>query len=107
MNLSTNYAFLLHLFLYKRVRVQILNHIRFLCLRFCRIKHKGLGVPGEILLGTCKDDIKDMSGEAVSLVISRYFLKLMNGDIRYVRKAGTSTFILTAELASSPAAIGQ
>ena len=107
MNLSTNYAFLLHLFLYKRVRVQILIHIRFLCLRFCRIKHKGLGVPGEILLGTCKDDIKDMSGEAVSLVISRYFLKLINGDIRYVRKAGTSTFILTAKLAYAPTAIGQ
>ena len=85
----------------------MLNHITFLCLRFCRIKHKGLGVPGEILSGTCKDDIKDMSGEALSLVVSRYFLKLINGDIRYVRKAGTSTFILTAELASSPAAIGQ
>jgi phytochrome A len=84
----------------------MLSHIRFLCLRFCRIKHKGLGVPREILSGTCKDDIKDMSGEALS-VVSRYFLKLMNGDIRYVRKAGTSTFILTAKLASAPAAIGQ
>ena len=107
MNLSTNFAFLLHLFLYKRVRVQILNHIRFLCLRFCRIKHKGLDFPGEILSGTYKDDIKDMSGEGLSLVVSRYLLKLMNGDIHYVRKVGTSTFILTAELASSPAAIGQ
>ena len=85
----------------------MLNHITFLCLLFCRIKHKGLGVPGEILSGTCKDDIKDMSGEALSLVVSRYFLKLMNGEIRYVRKAGTSTFILTAELAYAPAAIGQ
>ena len=85
----------------------MLNHITFLCLRFCRIKHKGLDFPREILSGTYKDDIKDMSGEALSLVVSRYFLKLMNGEIRYVRKAGTSTFILTAELASSPAAIGQ
>ena len=85
----------------------MLNHITFLCLRFCRIKHKGLDFPREILSGTFKDDIKDMSGEGLSLVVSRYILKLMNGDIRYVRKVGTSTFILTAELASSPAAIGQ
>ncbi|XP_066309497.1 phytochrome a-like [Miscanthus floridulus] len=72
-----------------------------------RIKHKGLGVPGEIVSGTYKDDIKDMSGEGLSLVVSRYLLKLMNGDIHYVRKVGTSTFILTAELASARAVIGQ
>jgi phytochrome A len=56
---------------------------------------------------TYKDDIKDMSWEGLSLVVSRYLLKLMNGDIGYVRKAGTSTFILTAELTSAPTAIGQ
>jgi len=53
-----------------------------------------------------EEDNKEQSEEGLSLLVSRNLLRLMNGDIRYMREAGMSTFILTAELASAPAASG-
>lgn len=41
----------------------------------------------------------DASEEGMSLFISRKLLKLMNGDVRYLREAGKSTFIISVELA--------
>lgn len=72
-----------------------------------RIKHQGLGVPAELLSQMYGEDNKEQSEEGLSLVVSRNLLRLMNGDVRHLREAGMSTFILTIELASAPAAIGQ
>lgn len=41
----------------------------------------------------------DASEEGISLLISRKLVKLMNGDIQYLREAGRSTFIISVELA--------
>lgn len=54
-----------------------------------------------------EEENKEQSEEGFSLLVSRNLLRLMNGDIRHMREAGMSTFILTAELASAPAASGQ
>nr|CAB3452730.1 unnamed protein product [Digitaria exilis] len=69
-----------------------------------RISHQGTGVPTEIISQIYEEDNKEHSEEAFSLLVSRNLLRLMNGDIRHLREAGKSTFILTAELASAPAA---
>lgn len=83
----------------------MLKHEPFLCLRFFRIKHHGSGVPADILSQMYEED-KEQSEEGLSLLVSRNLLKLMNGDVLHLREAGMSTFILTAELASAPAASG-
>jgi phytochrome A len=49
---------------------------------------------------------KEQSEEGLSLLVSRNFLRLMNGDVHHLREAGMSTFILTVELASASAASG-
>ncbi|TVU12532.1 hypothetical protein EJB05_46183 [Eragrostis curvula] len=72
-----------------------------------RIKHQGIGVPAEILSQMYEEDSKEQSEEGMSLLVSRNLLRLMNGDVRHLREAGMSTFILTAELASAPPASGQ
>lgn len=72
-----------------------------------RIKHQGAGVPAEILSQMYEEDNKEQSEEGLGLLVSRNLLRLMNGDIRHLREAGMSTFILTAELAAAPAAVGQ
>lgn len=43
----------------------------------------------------------DASEEGVSLVISRNLLKLMNGDVRYLKEATKATFVICVELASA------
>ncbi|KAF8690816.1 hypothetical protein HU200_041210 [Digitaria exilis] len=69
-----------------------------------RISHQGTGVPKEIISQIYEEDNKEHSEEAFSLLVSRNLLRLMDGDIRHLREAGKSTFILTAELTSAPAA---
>lgn len=71
-----------------------------------RIKHQGAGVPAEILSQMYGEDNREQSEEGLSLLVSRNLLRLMNGDIRHLREAGMSTFILTAELAAAPSAAG-
>lgn len=39
--------------------------------------------------------------EGISFVISRNLLKLMSGDVQYLREATRSTFIISVELASA------
>ena len=43
----------------------------------------------------------DASEEGISLLISRKLVKLMNGDVQYLREAGKSTFIVSVELAAA------
>ena len=43
----------------------------------------------------------DATEEGISLIISRNLLKLMSGDVQYLRETTKSTFIITVELASA------
>ncbi|KAK1401964.1 Phytochrome [Heracleum sosnowskyi] len=62
-----------------------------------RITHAG-AVP-EDLLSQMFGSNSETSDEGVSLLISRKLVKLMNGDVHYLREAGKSTFIISVELA--------
>lgn len=64
----------------------------------CRITHTGGGVP-EHLLNQMFGSATETSEEGISLLISRKLVKLMNGDVQYLREAGRSTFIISVELA--------
>ncbi|QHO12661.1 Rac-like GTP-binding protein [Arachis hypogaea] len=64
------------------------------------ITHDGVGVPETLLNQMFRREGQE-SEEGISLLISRKLLKLMNGDVRYLRKSGKSSFILTVELAAS------
>ncbi|KAJ3696469.1 hypothetical protein LUZ61_000174 [Rhynchospora tenuis] len=46
----------------------------------------------------------DASEEGLGLLVCRKLLKLMNGDVRYLREASNSAFILSLELATAPPA---
>jgi phytochrome A len=46
----------------------------------------------------------EASEEGLGLLVCRKLLTLMNGDVRYLRDASKSAFILSLELAASPAA---
>ncbi|XLR47304.1 hypothetical protein S83_031964, partial [Arachis hypogaea] len=72
----------------------------FAILYLCCITHDGVGVP-ETLLNQMFGREGQESEEGISLLISRKLLKLMNGDVRYLRDASKSSFILTVELAAS------
>ena len=71
----------------------------------CRMTHSGGGVP-EDLLNQMFGTNGEASDEGISLLISRKLVKLMNGDVQYLREAGRSTFIISVELAvaNQPAA---
>lgn len=65
-----------------------------------RITHAGSGVP-EDLLSQMFGSNAETSEEGISLLISRKLVKLMNGDVQYLRQASLSTFIVSVELASA------
>ncbi|KAL6146416.1 hypothetical protein ACLB2K_057095 [Fragaria x ananassa] len=65
-----------------------------------RISHAGGGIP-EGLLNQMFGTDGDISEEGISLLISRKLVKLMNGDVQYLREAGKSSFIISAELAAA------
>ncbi|XP_059648350.1 phytochrome A1 [Cornus florida] len=65
-----------------------------------RITHAGGGVPEELLSQMFGSD-GDTDEEGISLLISRKLVKLMNGDVQYLREAGKSTFIVSVELAAT------
>ncbi|KAK3030380.1 hypothetical protein RJ639_038908 [Escallonia herrerae] len=65
-----------------------------------RITHAGGGVPEE-LLSQMFGSNADASEEGISLHVSRKLVKLMNGDVQYLREAGKSTFIISVELAAA------
>ncbi|KAK4487356.1 hypothetical protein RD792_002061 [Penstemon davidsonii] len=65
-----------------------------------RITHTGGGVPQGLLSQMFGDEV-ETSDDGIGLFISRKFVKLMNGDVQYLREAGKSTFIISVELAIS------
>ncbi|KAK2966189.1 hypothetical protein RJ640_008755 [Escallonia rubra] len=65
-----------------------------------RITHAGGGVPEE-LLSQMFGSNADTSEEGISLHVSRKLVKLMNGDVQYLREAGKSTFIISVKLAAA------
>lgn len=67
-----------------------------------RITHTGGGVPEEVLRQMFGSSA-DATEEGISLVISRNLLKLMSGDVQYLRESTRSTFIISVELASAGA----
>ncbi|XP_057798264.1 phytochrome A [Salvia miltiorrhiza] len=72
-----------------------LGHLEF------RITQSGGGVAQQVLSQMFGDDAAEASDEGISLFISRKLVKLMNGDVQYLREAGKSTFIISLELAIS------
>ncbi|RZC56156.1 hypothetical protein C5167_015035 [Papaver somniferum] len=78
-----------------------------------RITHSGGGVPEELLSQmfenyTTGHETENpqqqppmISDEGISLLVSRKLLKLMDGDVRFLREAGKSSFIISLELAAS------
>ncbi|KZV47379.1 type A phytochrome [Dorcoceras hygrometricum] len=71
-----------------------LGHVEF------RITQSGGGLP-QGLLNQMFGDEQEPSDEGISLFISRKLVKLMNGEVQYLREAERSTFILSVELAIS------
>jgi phytochrome A len=43
----------------------------------------------------------DITEEGISLLISRKLVKLMNGDVQFLREASKSSFIISVELAAA------
>ncbi|KAJ8467132.1 hypothetical protein OPV22_029684 [Ensete ventricosum] len=70
-----------------------------------RITHTGSGVP-DLLLSEMFGTSEDPSEEGLGLLVCRKLLRLMNGDVRYLREAGKSGFIVSVELASAPKSRG-
>ncbi|XP_073149055.1 phytochrome A-like isoform X1 [Henckelia pumila] len=71
-----------------------LGHVEF------RITHSGGGVP-QGLLNQMFGNEQEASEEGISLFICRKLVKLMNGEVQYLREAERSTFIISVELAIS------
>ncbi|RWR94454.1 phytochrome A [Cinnamomum micranthum f. kanehirae] len=65
-----------------------------------RIAHSGSGIPQELLSQMFESD-RDASEEGIGLLVCRKLLRIMNGDVLYLREAGKSSFIISAELASA------
>lgn len=64
------------------------------------ITHAGNGVPEE-LLSQMFGKNEELAEEGMSLLVCRKLLRLMNGDVRYMRGANKSAFIIAVELASA------
>lgn len=67
---------------------------------YFRIAHSGSGIPQELLSQMFESD-RDASEEGIGLLVCRKLLRIMNGDVLYLREAGKSSFIISAELASA------
>lgn len=66
-----------------------------------RVVHSGNGIPQELLSQMFGTDL-DTSEEGICLLVCRKLLRIMNGDVRYLREAGKSSFIISVEFASAP-----
>nr|ALB26782.1 phytochrome A [Akebia trifoliata] len=65
-----------------------------------RITHSGGRIPEE-LLNEMFEGNADTSEVGISLLVSRKLLRLMNGEVQYLRTAGKSSFIISVELAAA------
>ncbi|KAK4386101.1 Phytochrome A1 [Sesamum angolense] len=63
-----------------------------------RITHSGGGIAQE-LLSQMFGEVAKVSEDGISLFITRKLVRLINGDVQYLREAGRSTSIITIELA--------
>lgn len=70
-----------------------------LLLLLCRIMHTGGGVPEELLSQIFGNNNGEPTDEGISLLISGKLVKLMNGEVQYLREAEKSSFIVSVELA--------
>lgn len=64
-----------------------------------RITHPGQGIPEE-LIREMFDHNQDMSQEGLGLHMCQKLVKIMNGDVQYLREAGMSSFIINVEFPS-------
>lgn len=64
-----------------------------------RISHSGRGLPEQLVQQMFNLD-NDISQEGFGLLICRKLVKLMNGDVQYVRGGGKPSFVIFVELAS-------
>nr|AHZ63972.1 phytochrome [Isoetes tegetiformans] len=62
-----------------------------------RITHPGPGLPEE-LVQEMFDSGRGMTQEGLGLSMCRKLVKLMNGDVQYIREAGKSYFLVNVEL---------
>ncbi|MCO5597430.1 hypothetical protein L7F22_051508 [Adiantum nelumboides] len=62
-----------------------------------RISHPGSGIP-EDLVQQMYDRSQEITQEGMGLSVSRKLVKLMNGDVRYVREGGLCYFLVHLEL---------
>ncbi|CAN1259629.1 Phytochrome A [Linum perenne] len=65
-----------------------------------RITHAGPGIP-EGVLSQMFGTEGDTSEEGIGLLVSMKLVKLMNGDVKYLRESGKSSFIISVELAAA------
>ncbi|PQM36339.1 hypothetical protein Pyn_31606 [Prunus yedoensis var. nudiflora] len=65
-----------------------------------RITHAGGGIPEGLLNQMFGNDLA-ISEEGIGLLVSSRLVKLMNGEVRYLREAGKATFIISVELAAA------
>nr|AHZ63940.1 phytochrome [Dipteris conjugata] len=62
-----------------------------------RVSHPGSGIP-EDLVQQMYDRSQEITQEGMGLSVSRKLVKLMNGDVSYVREAGICYFLVNVEL---------
>lgn len=62
-----------------------------------RISHPGSGIP-EDLVQQMYDRSQEITQEGMGLSVSRKLVKLMNGDVSYIRQAGVCYFLVHLEL---------
>lgn len=64
---------------------------------FVRVTHPGSGLPEELV---CEmfDRGRGMTQEGLGLSMCRKLVKLMNGEVKYIRDTGKSCFLVSLEL---------
>lgn len=62
-----------------------------------RVSHPGSGIP-EDLVQQMYDRSQEITQEGMGLSVSRKLVKLMNGDVKYIREPGICYFLVTVEL---------
>lgn len=63
----------------------------------CRVTHPGSGLPEE-LVHEMFDRSRGMTQEGLGLSMCRKLVKLMNGEVKYVRDTAKSYFLVNLEL---------
>lgn len=64
---------------------------------FLRVTHPGAGLPEE-LVHEMFDRGRGMTQEGLGLSMCRKLVKLMNGDVQYIRDTGKSCFLVNVEI---------